>query len=126
MHWDGINRRRFPRANYPCLIKITSKKARFSISAHTENIGCGGICVFLARDLGRFTPVELELALPNGQPPVRSAGRTVWVVKGRYPGKKPPKRYDTGIEFVDLSEDYRKRIDHIIDDILSGEIKPSV
>ena len=126
MPWDGIDKRRFPRANYPCLIKIAGRKPYFSVATRTENIGCGGICVILGNDLGRFTSVELELTLPNGQPSVQSAGRTVWVVKGHYPGKKQPKRYDTGIEFVDLNEDYRKRIDHIIDEILAGKIKPSV
>lgn len=122
--WKGVDRRKFPRANYPCLIKILRKKPYFSISAHTENIGSGGICVILERDLGRFTPAELELTLPNGMPPVRCGGQTVWVVKGRYPGKRPPKRYDTGIEFVALSEDDKKRIDRIIESILKGEIKP--
>lgn len=123
--WEGIDKRRFPRANYPCLIKITVKKPYFSLSTRTENIGCGGICVILENDLGRFTSVELELILPNGQPSVQSAGRTVWVVKGRYPEKRPPKRYDTGIEFVNLKEEYRKRIDHTVDEILAGKRKPS-
>jgi len=121
--WNGVDKRRFPRANYPCVIKIERKKPYFSISTHTENIGSGGICVILENDLGRFTPVELELSLPNGLESVRCGGQTVWVVKGRYPGKKPPKRYDTGIEFIDLKEEYRKRIDHIVDEILAGKIK---
>jgi len=122
--WNVVDRRRFPRANYPCVIKIVRKKPYFSISTHTENIGSGGICVILENDLGRFTPVELELTLPNGLEPVRCGGQAVWVVKGRYPGERPPKRYDTGIEFVDLKEDDRKRIGCIIENIFK-ERRPS-
>jgi len=122
--WNGVDRRRFPRANYPCVIKIVRKKPYFSISTHTENIGSGGICIILENDLGRFTPVELELTLPNGLEPVRCGGQAVWVVKGRYPGERPPKRYDTGIEFVDLKEDDRKRIGCIIENIFKGKIEP--
>lgn len=120
--WDGMNRRRFPRANYPCLIKITRKKPYSSISARTENIGHGGICVILKKDLGRFTPLDLELKLPDGKPPLETIARTVWVVKGHFPGEKPPKRYDTGIEFLELKDDDKERVDHIIEEILAGRL----
>ena len=45
--WDGLNRRKFPRVIYPCLVVIQNGKVddRDVILTHTENIGIGGVCV---------------------------------------------------------------------------------
>ena len=51
--WNGINRRKFPRANYKCLITIKKRLTAKTISTHTENIGAGGICVLIKEDLAR-------------------------------------------------------------------------
>ena len=63
--WDGLNRRRFPRVIYPCLVVIQSNEggAKDIILTHTENVGIGGVCLILRQDIKMFTIVDLELDL---------------------------------------------------------------
>lgn len=115
--WSGINRRKFPRANYPCVISVKRKDQDDSVSAKTENIGIGGICVMLPKDLGIFAPVEIQLDLMDGQPVIRCDGAIVWVV-----AKKTDKNkiFDTGIEFTDIKRKDAMRINDVVEKILSN------
>lgn len=117
--WSGIDRRKFPRAHYRCLIYITRKEVKKTISTYTENIGAGGICVIVNEDLGLFKGVELELDLKNGvDSPIKCSGTIVWVVKKRdVKGKNEP-QYDTGIEFVGMDEKNALRIEKIVENVL--------
>ncbi|MBN1794780.1 MAG: PilZ domain-containing protein [Candidatus Omnitrophica bacterium] len=114
--WEGINKRRFPRAQYPCKITVIAKFPPYSVSTHTENISVGGICVNLERNLGRFTPVEVILHLPDEQPPLRCNSTTVWVIEKHLPQEKHI--FDTGIEFGDIAPEDRERIDEVIVNLL--------
>ncbi len=117
--WSGIDKRRFPRANFECHVVVRRKDHPESFSTQTENIGVGGICVILDKGLELFTEVVVEVALPDEQTPLISDGKVVWVVKEA--GRN--KRFDTGIEFVDLPEEQQKRIERIIENILKGVYK---
>ena len=114
--WDGINRRQFPRVHYRCLISIGKKDPIKIISTYTENVGSGGICVIVGEDLGLFQGVSLELDLQNGvSTNIKCNGTVVWVVKKRNLENKKIALYDTGIEFVDLAEDHKRRITKIVE-----------
>lgn len=104
--WQGVDRRKFPRANYPCRVMVL-KKGREEFSTHTENIGQGGICVILKKGLDRFCPVELVLYLENGHPPLECDGRVVWVVRRQ-------EEFDTGIEFLNIKEKDIARIEKVV------------
>ncbi len=116
--WNGINRRRFPRANYKCLITIKKRVTAKTISTYTENIGAGGICVLLKEDLGLFQGVDVELFLGEGIPEIKCGGTIVWVVKKTDPKQKGAYYYDTGIEFIDIRPEDREKMSEVIDDIL--------
>ena len=116
--WNGINRRKFPRANYKCLITIKKRLTAKTISTNTENIGAGGICVIIKEDLGLFQGVDLELFFEDGKPPIKSGGTVVWVVKKREPKQKSSFLYDTGIEFIDVRPEDREKITDIVEQIL--------
>lgn len=114
--WGGIDRRKFPRARYKCLIYIGKKNSAKTISTHTENIGAGGICVILNEDLGLFQGVNLEIALENGiASNITCSGTVVWVVKKHLVKEKDAMQYDTGIEFVDINKEAGNRISEIIE-----------
>lgn len=118
--WDGINRRKFPRANYNCTITIKSLgEIPKIISTKTENIGMGGICVVLKNNVDLFKNVDLELLLEDGGSPIRCRGSIVWVVKKGDAKEKKIIRFDTGIEFTDIKDADRKRIGVIVDRILA-------
>ncbi len=113
--WSGINRRKFPRAGYPCRITVRRKDSPDAVSTQTENIGIGGICVLIAKDLGIFAPVEIDLDLQDSQPVVRCDGTIVWIVERK---GQQDRNYDTGIEFTDLTRKDSDRISFIVKRIL--------
>ena len=113
--WDGIDRRKFPRVHYKCVIRLRKKDSSKTLATNTENIGAGGICVILDEDLGLFQGVNLEIDLENGLPSnIKCSGTIVWVIKKRDISKKGRAQYDTGIEFVDIDEESAKRVAEIV------------
>ena len=118
--WDGINRRKFPRANYKCLITIKKRLTSKTISTQTENIGAGGICIVIKEDLGLFQGVDVDLYLDDNRPPIKCGGTVVWVVK-KSSAKKTSHLYDTGIEFIDIRPEDRERISQVVEEILKSQ-----
>ena len=114
--WDGINRRQFPRIKFKCLICIRKTDSTKKISTHTENIGGGGICVILEEDIGLFQGVSIDIALEDGASRnIKCGGTVVWVIKKHDIGGKSTLQYDTGIEFIDISEGDKGRISKVLD-----------
>ena len=118
--WDGADRRRFPRAEYPCLITIRKHTpSPFSILTHTENISLGGMRVIVGKRIEVMTDVDLEIDLMDTLPNVTSDGTVSWVKeilpaqKGRSPS------YEIGIQFITLKDEYRRRIQSIIEHLSS-------
>ena len=120
MVWQGVNRRIFPRANYPCTVRLRSKVNAETFHTKTENIGCGGVCVMLPKDIGMFSPVEMEIDIKSKKEHriIKCEGSIVWVVGRRQMGKDIPSSYDTGIEFVNLKEEDRLLVDRIVKECL--------
>ncbi len=115
--WDGINRRKFPRANYRCFISIKKRLTANTISTQTENIGAGGICVLVNEDLGLFQGVDLELFLDDSKHPIKCGGTVVWVVK-KSSSKKTAVIYDTGIEFIDIRPEDKEKVSEIVEGLI--------
>ena len=114
--WEGVDRRKFPRANYPWLVIIRKDhKEPEAMLTHTENVGIGGICVILKKNLGLFAPVELELDLMDTQSHIKCMGKVVWAVRRKDTEEKKPSFFDTGIEFAYIKEEDLKRIVSIVE-----------
>lgn len=111
--WQGIDQRRFPRAQYKCQVGLRQPGGASVVSALTENVGMGGVCVLLDKGLDIFSPVELDLTLEDGKPPLHIKGTIVWVVRRREFRKGPS--FDTGVEFSELSPEDKARIEAILD-----------
>ena len=113
--WDGLNRRRFPRIKYPCLVVIRNgDNKQEMILAHTENIGVGGVCVVLKNSLKMFCPVELEIDLMDLGNHIQCAGKVVWCVQRGMDAEDKPLFYDTGIEFQNLNQYDTQRLSEIV------------
>lgn len=108
MPWSGMDQRRFPRIRHECTVSLRQMAGRPSVSVMTENLGVGGLCILLDRGLDIFSPVDVELSLDDGQPPVACHGMIAWVVRRRELNRAP--MFDTGIEFVGLSADDQARL----------------
>ena len=124
--WDGLNRRRFPRVNYPCQVVVRNEKDEKDVFlAHTENIGIGGVCIIFKKGLSMFSPVEVELDLLDFEEHVKCSGKVVWSVRRKSTEADKPLFYDIGIEFVDISDRYRERMEITVERLVKqGRIVP--
>ncbi len=118
MVWSGIDKRNFRRASFECIITVKKTGTSLVFHTHTENASVSGICVILEKELFKYTPVELELFLPDDFPPARCQGTVVWSIKRALYVNKKPSQYDTGIEFVDISDEDKARLEHIVNELL--------
>ncbi|OGX05734.1 MAG: hypothetical protein A2Z88_10995 [Omnitrophica WOR_2 bacterium GWA2_47_8] len=113
--WDGRNRRKFPRVNFPCLVKIKYDQGEEEVLlTHTENIGIGGLGVILKKAMKIFTPVDLELDLLDADEHLHCEGKVVWSICRNKQEERKPAFYDTGIEFSNVSEKDQKRINQVL------------
>jgi len=113
--WDGANRRKFPRVNYPCMITLRSESGKPEvILTHTENIGIVGVCVTVNREIKMFLPVNLEIDLLDSEGHIRCQGRVVWSIQRKSDEKRKPLFYDTGIEFSKVDSESQRRLDDIV------------
>jgi hypothetical protein len=118
MAWEGINKRRFPRANYSCVVTVRQKGNAETFNTRTENIGCGGVCVMLPKEVAIFSPVEVEIDLVKGENKISCKGTIVWSIRRGEIGKDADFLFDTGIEFSNLKEEDWLLISRVIKECL--------
>jgi len=105
MIWEGMDRRKFPRVMYPCMVKVISSDGiQPQILTHTENMGQGGLCVTLKNEINLFTLVELEVDLLGIEEHIFPKGKVVWNVRRKSIEKIKPMFYDIGFEFTEISK----------------------
>ena len=112
MSWDGFNRRRFPRLLYPCLVKLTAADGaqQDAFLTHTENIGVGGICIIVKKEIPLLTPVQVEVDLLEETDHLFAKGRVAWVVHRKALEAVKPLFYDIGIGFEGLAAKDKARL----------------
>ena len=111
MSWQGLDRRKFPRVMYPCMVKvITPNGPQEAILTHTENIGQGGLCVTLKNGIDLFTPIEMEVDLLDLNEHIFPKGKVVWNVRRKSIEKIKPMFYDIGIEFTEMIKRDQERL----------------
>ncbi len=114
-YWEGLNRRKFPRMKYPCIVMIRlGQGTGDTILTHTENIGIGGICVITKQNIKLFTPVKIELDLLDLGEHMKCQGKVVWSIRRKEAVEKKKSFYDIGIEFMNLGEKETRRLEKII------------
>jgi c-di-GMP-binding flagellar brake protein YcgR len=118
MIWNGIEKRRFVRANFPCKIAI-STPTKHTIITHTENIGAGGVRVIIDEELDISLMVGLEIHLNNEM--IKSEARIVWAIEAKKTSADEKLHYDTGIEFYKIDEEDRKIINNFVEAITPKE-----
>ena len=121
MNWDGLNRRRFPRVIYPCLIRIAVNGEEIeALLTHTENVGIGGVCIIIKKEIKLFTEVELEVDLLDALEHIRTMGKVVWVVRRKAVEEVKPMFYDIGIEFSNISAKHKEHLKETLDKIIKN------
>lgn len=113
--WDGLNRRKFPRVNFPCQIIIRQPGESDSvILTHTENVGHGGVGVIFKKNLKMFSLIEMELDLLDLDHNICCQGKVMWAVRRKNDESHKPLFYDIGVEFVDITERDRQRVEKVV------------
>jgi len=115
MQWDGINRRRFIRLNYPFTIHIYLP-GKPAISTYTEDISEGGVKVTIKEDISQVAAAKLEIYLRAE--PVVCEGKVQWVKERVSRYLEGVKLYDTGIEFSQVNPADRKIIKGQVEEVL--------
>ncbi|PIQ86311.1 MAG: hypothetical protein COV74_05450 [Candidatus Omnitrophica bacterium CG11_big_fil_rev_8_21_14_0_20_45_26] len=111
--WQGFEGRQFPRIQTDCRIYITKDTHHQPITARTENIGAGGICVLLDEPLPKLSMVNVKLDIDDGGQPISCVAQVVWTVERKeFNAKK--KLHDIGMSFIDLDDASKRRIEEII------------
>jgi len=120
MLWEGIDKRKFPRINYKCRIRVVDHGREEVFETFTENMGAGGICVMLTKEFDLFKTAELEIYLDDVSKPIVCKGTIVWVIRRRSGESKKASEYDVGIEFTDIDDKDRAKIISLVDDVLTA------
>lgn len=107
-------RRKFIRLNINVEIKYALiSNATAERVAQTKDIGAGGICILADEPMKKGDILEINFLLPEVPPNVHAKGRVAWVKPFSIAGDKNT-RYDTGIEFTDITDEDRKRINRYV------------
>jgi hypothetical protein len=117
MMWEGMNQRRFLRVAHKCRVRVARQGAESMIDAITENIGSGGICVEVDRELELFERVSINITLEGNTSPVNCQGTVMWVVKRHPMTPQGVFKYDIGIEFLSLSPQDKQKISDLLEHI---------
>ena len=116
-----LGKREFQRMRYPIPVRFGGDVTRFQDTL-MKDLGAGGIR-FLSRD---FLPVDskvkLEFFLTPASEALLAVGKVVWNNKVPY-----SYQHEVGIQFLDISEANRKRIQRFVEQNLLKveEIAPS-
>lgn len=116
--YQGIEKRKFIRARFPCKILIYNFPEH-AISTHTENISAGGVRVIIGEKLEAGTLVDIEVHLKENK--IACKGKIAWVVDKKSPYRKGVLYHDTGIEFCEIDEQDRNAINVTIEKMLCLE-----
>ncbi|MBU1122465.1 MAG: PilZ domain-containing protein [Candidatus Omnitrophota bacterium] len=100
-------RRKFIRLNANVVVqwkKVDKENAAIGDTAVSKNVSVGGISLILydeKLEIGDI--INLEIQLPQEEN-VFAKGKVVWINEFEIMGQVNKKRYDVGVEFVDIKE----------------------
>lgn len=80
------------------------------LKSFTKNLSQGGICLFLDSLVRKDTLLELKLFLPEQTEPIQTTGKIVWIDSFKLGNKDAQEQYEAGIEFINISDEDRKKI----------------
>ena len=80
----------------------------------TRNISQGGICLIAYDRLNEQDVLDLKLYLPEDNTPIQAIGKVVWVKEFIIGSIEEGKRYDVGIEFMDIREEDANRVNKYV------------
>ena len=97
------NKRKFPRADYPCSLTVWRPNGdQEVILAHTANIGAGGLCVHLNQKLVTGTTLDISIEFPKHSTPFKCKAKVIRCEEG--PAVAGKIFYAVGLEFEPMDD----------------------
>jgi len=96
-----IDKRRYVRipATIKVIYSIKDDPAKSDVEVSTNNIGEGGILLYVPKPLPISVQMELNLYSPRSTSPIKTKSKVVWVNE-----IKPNKLYEIGVAFTEIKE----------------------
>ena len=114
----GYNKRKFPRANYPCSLTMWSENGNSQvIMGYTANIGAGGLCVHITQELLIHSYVEVRIEFPSQTTPFKCKGKIAHCDK--YVDPQGKKFYAIGVEFEAMDEVRQAYLMGVVSDLIT-------
>ena len=79
-----------------------------------RNISMGGICLIVYEKLNVGDVLALNVILPDDAKPIPTRGRVAWIKEFTIGDPAKGKRYDVGVEFLDISVEDKSRISQYV------------
>ena len=106
-----LERRKYPRFNLLVDVNISRKNDRGTNScSRSRNISQGGICFIAYERVRELDVLNLEIVLPDSDGPINVAGKVVWVREFVIGDSPTGRRFDVGVEFLDIAQDTLDKI----------------
>jgi hypothetical protein len=107
-------RRACKRAQYECKINICYSNE--TLTATVKNIGQGGVMVAFDKEMPRGLPVKLEILIDQIKT-IKCEGTIVWSLIKTDIFDDSKTSYETGIQFMSLSNENKEMINFIVDSL---------
>lgn len=101
-------RRSAPRTKIDCKITVISDFRILIFNTEVENIGEGGIRVFLKEKLDPKAKLDIEIFPPDKGFPIKCKGELIWM--NEKAPEKGERLFDAGIRFTEISPEEKNRI----------------
>ena len=111
---NGQEKRKFVRLSALVDVIYNKRAATASEMSLTRNISQGGICLIAYDELNEQDVLDLKLYLPEDNTPIQAIGKVVWVKEFIIGSIEEGKRYDVGIEFMDIREEDVNRVNKYV------------
>ena len=80
----------------------------------TKNISIGGICLICYEQVKESDLLDLRILLPGDKQEINAIGKVVWVKEFIIGDMNKDKRFDAGIEFINIQKNDIQRIEQFI------------
>ncbi|MDA1082137.1 MAG: PilZ domain-containing protein [Gemmatimonadetes bacterium] len=109
---NGSDRRRYSRVPLDVTVELAAATSGVANShSQVQNVSSGGVRVILDERHSVGTTLELRLQLPDSPRTLAVHGRVAWLDEYNIGGDAA---YDAGIEFVDLDNDAKARVEQMV------------
>ena len=115
-------KRRFPRIplNIDVNYKILDNLNLNPSPTQSKNISTDGICIIMLENVSPGTNLGLDFKIPNSDIKIKAKGKIAWIKEFSFGFTDTHKAYDAGIEFTDISEEEKTKIDFYVNKLLKS------